>query len=41
MGEGTTGCACIKEQRNFIGIELNENYFNTSVESISSLMKKK
>tara|TARA_B100001287_G_C22562822_1_gene472295 strand:- start:4 stop:855 length:852 start_codon:yes stop_codon:yes gene_type:complete len=28
MGSGTTGVACINTNRNFIGIELNENYFN-------------
>lgn len=38
MGEGTTGIACVKENRKFIGIELNANYFNTSVENISRLV---
>ena len=28
MGSGTTGVACRKLQRNFIGIEINEEYFN-------------
>ncbi len=28
MGSGTTGIACVKTNRNFIGIELDENYFN-------------
>ena len=28
MGVGSTGIACIKNKRNFIGIELDENYFN-------------
>lgn len=27
MGSGTTGVACVMEKRNFIGIELNEEYF--------------
>ena len=28
MGVGSTGLACIKNKRNFIGIEIDENYFN-------------
>ena len=28
MGVGSTGIACIKNKRNFIGIEIDENYFN-------------
>lgn len=28
MGSGSTGVACVNTNRNFIGIELNENYFN-------------
>lgn len=28
MGSGSTGVACLNTNRNFIGIELNENYFN-------------
>ena len=28
MGSGSTGIACINTNRNFIGMELNENYFN-------------
>lgn len=28
MGSGTTGVACVNTNRNFIGIEQDENYFN-------------
>ena len=28
MGSGTTGVACLNTNRNFIGIELDEHYFN-------------
>jgi site-specific DNA-methyltransferase (adenine-specific) len=28
MGSGTTGVACVNTDRNFIGIEIDENYFN-------------
>ena len=28
MGSGSTGIACVNTNRNFIGIELDENYFN-------------
>ena len=32
MGVGSTGIACIKNNRNFIGIEIDENYFNIAKE---------
>ena len=35
MGSGTTGVACKKLNRNFIGIELDENYFNIAKERIN------
>ena len=28
MGSGSTGVACVNTNRNFIGIELDEKYFN-------------
>ena len=34
MGSGTTGVACIKTNRNFIGIELNKDYFEIAKERI-------
>ena len=36
MGSGTTGAACINTNRNFIGIELDENYFNIAKERIEN-----
>lgn len=35
MGSGTTGVACIKTNRQFIGIEKNEDFFNMAVERIT------
>lgn len=34
MGSGTTGVACKNSNRNFIGIELDENYFNIAKQRI-------
>ena len=34
MGSGTTGVACINLNRKFIGIELDENYFDISINRI-------
>lgn len=34
MGSGSTGVACVNTERNFIGIELNEEYFNIASERI-------
>lgn len=39
-GSGSTGVACINTNRNFIGIELNEKYFNIATERINSDIKK-
>ena len=36
MGSGTTGVACKNLNRNFIGIELDEKYFNIAKERIES-----
>ena len=35
MGSGTTGVACKNLNRNFIGMELDENYFNIAKERIT------
>ena len=35
MGSGSTGVACINTNRNFIGIELDENYFNIAQNRIN------
>lgn len=34
MGSGTTGVACVNTDRKFIGIELDDNYFDIAVERI-------
>ena len=34
MGSGSTGVACMNLNRKFIGIELDENYFNIAKERI-------
>lgn len=33
---GTTGVACLNTNRNFIGIELDEEYFNIAKERIEN-----
>ena len=33
MGSGTTGVACVNTNRNFIGIELDDNYFKIAEET--------
>jgi site-specific DNA-methyltransferase (adenine-specific) len=35
MGSGTTGVACVNLKRNFIGIELNEEYFKIAEKRIN------
>ena len=34
LGSGTTGVACVNTNRKFIGIELDETYFNIAKERI-------
>lgn len=40
MGSGSTGVACINTNRKFIGIELDENYFNITKKRIEDAEKK-
>jgi site-specific DNA-methyltransferase (adenine-specific) len=41
MGSGTTGVACVNTNRNFIGIELDEDYFKIAQERIQNAQKEK
>ena len=41
MGSGTTGVGCINLNRKFIGIELEEKYYNLSVDRITTSIEKK
>jgi DNA modification methylase len=34
MGSGTTAIACIREKRNFIGFELNKEYYDKACKRI-------
>jgi DNA modification methylase len=37
MGSGSTGVACVNTKRRFVGIELDEKYFNIARERIGGL----
>ena len=39
MGSGSTGVACINTNRNFIGIELDEDYFNIAKNRIDECVR--
>lgn len=41
MGSGTTGVACVNLNRNFIGIELDEGYFNIAKQRIEGAVNVK
>ena len=41
MGSGTTAIACINTNRNYIGFELDEEYYKASIERINKHMKDK
>lgn len=36
MGGGTTGVACVHTNRNFIGVEIDEGYYNIAKERIEN-----
>jgi site-specific DNA-methyltransferase (adenine-specific) len=40
MGSGTTGVAALNNNRNFIGIELDEGYFNIAKNRIENMNNK-
>ena len=41
MGSGSTGVACVNTNRNFIGIEMDENYFNIAESRINQALNEK
>ena len=41
MGSGSTGVACVNTGRKFIGIELDEKYFNIAENRIEEAVNKK
>lgn len=40
MGSGSTGVACLNTNRNFIGIEMNDDYFNIAEQRINKCNQK-
>jgi site-specific DNA-methyltransferase (adenine-specific) len=40
MGSGTTGVACVNTNRNFIGIELDDKYFEIAKQRINEAQNK-
>ena len=41
MGSGSTGVACVNINRNFVGVELDENYFNIAEKRIQETINKR
>ena len=39
MGSGSTGVACVNTNRSFIGIDMDENYFNIATDRINNIPK--
>ena len=37
MGSGTTAVSCIKEKRNYIGFEINKEFYNTCLKRIKEV----
>ena len=40
MGSGSTGVACVETGRDFVGIELNAEYFKTAQQRIGAALEK-
>jgi site-specific DNA-methyltransferase (adenine-specific) len=40
MGSGSTGVACVNTNRNFIGMELDRQYFEIAVQRIAEAYQK-
>lgn len=38
MGSGTTAVACINTKRNYIGFEIDENYYSIAINRIKDTM---
>ena len=41
MGSGSVGVSAVKNNRNFVGIELDENYFNIAISRIKEVKKER
>ena len=41
MGSGSTGVACVNTNRHFIGIELDDGYFNIAKERIEKSIRER
>jgi site-specific DNA-methyltransferase (adenine-specific) len=39
MGSGTTAAACVRLKRNFIGFEIDKDYFDKSIRRIEKLKR--
>jgi len=40
MGSGTTGVACVRTERRFVGIEIEEKYFRIAVKRIKAELER-